>query len=321
MALAPLGVFVAALVALGLAALLTLLTLAVVRFLSNIPYGVGGWIAGKAQAAENAISNALGQAFSGIDSFIGGTIHQLARFLDGVWNVIRTNANLLLALAGPVSLLWAGVSGIRALVHRLTATNVHSDARLKAVTRELGRLESWVEALQDQQARGIGADVQPQINALDREIDRIRNKTIPAIRERLTTDEGSLGNLYDWVAGKASLLGVGTFAFAVAAVLDSLGLGSIRCSSLGNMFNKRGCGLWNDLESILGLLADTVLLTNICSLLPLLETAVSDVADPLVIALTDVGAGLCDGGIGPPPALPAVSLYLPASPSLTLNLP
>ncbi len=319
MALAPLSPFVAAIVALGLAALLTLLTLALVSFLSKAPI-IGGWISNKATIAEQAISHALGEAFSGIDSFIGGCLHTLANFADGIWGGIRRHANLILALAGPVSTLWYAYAGIKDLVHRLTRTNAHADTRLKAVQQELVRLEHREKALRRELEKGIGEDVLPRIKSLDREIAKIRTQTIPAIRAADAQAESAISNLYDWAKGKAALLGVGTFAYAVAATIGLDLWKGLRCSSLLGSLNKRGCGLWQGLEDVLGLLIDGLVFLDLCHVIPLIEGVFAEFEAPLV----DLVSAAANAACAQPPSgwvtLSAPPLSLPSTGEITVTL-
>ena len=320
MVLAPLGPLVAAVVALGLAVLLTLLVLALINFLSSAPY-IGGWIASKAVGLEQAISHALGQAFSGIDSFIGGCIHAAARVLDHLWNGYVATAHALLHTAEALARLSGAVGAVRAIAHRVTQLAHGIDRLQKELTRQFHGIEHRVKTLERDLARGIGHDLRIHIKALEKDLTKVENKVIPAIRSDVATAEGEITNLYDWAKGKASLLGVGTFAFAVAAILDTLGLGGIKCPSFGNMFNKRGCGMWNGLEDLLGLFADVLAFTHVCAIVEFLSPIVSDVATPVVTALSGVGAGICQGSIGAPDTLTVPQLYLPDTSSVTLNIP
>ena len=292
-ALAEFPFVAAVLVVVAFIVLLAYIVAGVVAILEQFPV-VGKYFAGTAESIIHAVNAAAGRAVSGLFKLVGASWHQLARYTDWLWREIQSHANVIAALAGPVGLLWTAYSGIRALVHRLTATSVHSDARLKAVTRELDRLERREKVLQHDLAKGIGEDVLPRLKSLDREIAKIRTETIPAIEAADAQAESAISNLYEWAKGKASLLGVGTFAFAVAAVLDSLGLGSIRCSSLGNMFNKRGCGLWNLLDDLLGVVVSALALEHVCDFLGILEDAFGAVVGPLTHLLTEVPLGSCE---------------------------
>lgn len=320
MALAPLAPFLAALVALGLAALLTALVLAMIRFLGTAPL-IGSWIAGKAHQAERAISGGLGGALSGIDSFIAGTIHNMARRVEAVAWAIQDAAQAALHAAETLNPVAIAAHVARQVAHAIAQTLHGIEHGIRTIEREFKGIEHGLKRLERDLARGIGHDLRITVKALERDLNHVRRKVIPSIRGDVRTAEGEIGHLYDWAKGKASLLGVGTFAMAVAAALSTLGLGAIRCSNLGNMFKSRGCGLWNGLEDLLGLFVDVLVFTNVCAILDFVSPFVSEVAVPVVVALTDIGAGLCAGSIGAPPALPPVTLYTPPSPGVTLYLP
>lgn len=299
---------------------LTLLVVAMVKGLFNplasLPV-VGGAIRGLEDTIVHALMSFIGLAIRGTEKLVGASFHAFARMLDWAWREITAHANLIAALAGPVGLLWGAYAGLRSLVHHLTATGTHSDARLKEAYRELGRLEHREKALERDLARGIGEDVLPRIKALDKEISRLRHDTIPAIRAADAQAESAISNLYEWAKGNASLLGVGTFAFAVTAVLDAIGLGGIRCPSFGNLFNKRGCGLWGLLDDLLGVVVAALALENVCTFLPLLEAAFGDVVGPIIHLLTEVPLGDCEK---PPKAWAQLSVAAgPLPPPQTLG--
>lgn len=269
MALAPLSPLVGALVALGLAALLTLLTLALVKFLSAAPV-IGGWIADKAQAAENAISNALGRAFQGIDSFIGGCIHHLARFMDRVWHTIAATPHLLLQLAETIARISGVAAAARSLAHTLEREFHGIEHGIRDLRKIFRGIDHLVKRLERDLTKGIGHDLRLAVNTLTGEYHTLTRKTIPGIRSRVKTVEGEIASVEDWIgmrvgqSRKAWLIALGT------AILGALGLGGLRCGSLGNILNKRGCGLWNDLENLLTL---AVIAGEIASLEELVKAA------------------------------------------------
>lgn len=319
-ALLELTPYALALLCLGLA----LLALAIVKALFG-PLGGLPLVGGAIRSAENtivqALTDALGLAFQATDALMGGTLHHLARLWDWLWNELKANASFLAGIAPLIALIVKEAQGISSLVHRLTRTNTHSDARLKAVTKELGRLERREKALERDLARGIGEDVLPRIRALDREIAKIRTQTIPAIEAADAQAESAISNLYEWAKGKASLLGVGTFAYAVAAAIGLDALRALRCPSFLSSFTNRGCGLWNGLESLLGWVVDLFFITNLCDLIGPLEEAFSVVAAPAIGELTAaIDAMPCVAG-NQPPALPVPSLSLTANPGVSLSLP
>lgn len=292
----------------------------IIAAVGKIPL-LGDALAGALHSVEQSISNALGHVENGIDGLMGASWHRTAQLMSWLWREIKGHVNLLLQIASFIPILATVVAALRALVHHSVHVNTGTAARVKTLERELHGIEHKVKTIERDLSKGIGHDLRKHVKALDKELHYVEDTTIPAIQADVTTADSAISNLYEWAKGKASLLGVGTFAYAVGVALSALGLGAIRCPSLGNMFRSRGCGLWNGLEDLLGLFIDAFLLTNVCELLPLLETAVSDVADPVVVALTDIGAGLCSGGIGAPPTLQVPALSLPATPGVTLNLP
>lgn len=116
-----------------------------------------------------------------------------------------------------------------------------------------------------------------------------------------------------------AIIGATVFAAAMANVL---GVPNPRCLTKGpfGRFARTLCGMpSNLLNDFLGLLADFVILENICTVLPWLESAASEIGTPFVEVLTEVGAGLCRGskapGVlrGPKPSVPALIFGVSAS--------
>jgi hypothetical protein len=113
--------------------------------------------------------------------------------------------------------------------------------------------------------------------------------------------------------------GVGATAVAVA-LANVLGIPNPKCLTRGPIGRvaRTLCGMPSHfLNDLLGLLADFLILENVCIVLPWVEAAAAEVAVPLVEALTVVGAGLCKGSIGvaqplqgPMPSVPAVTYSL-----------
>jgi hypothetical protein len=213
------------------------------------------------------------------------------------------------------------VSGLRALVHRLEKAYVGIEHGIKTLTREFHGIEHRVKVLEHDIAKGIGNDIRAQVRGLEREVHGIEKGVIPELRQGIKTAEGEVTQLENFIK---AIPGTKYLTWATAIVVAGLGsalFNFFKCPTFLNKTLGRQCGFWNGLEDLFGLFIDTLLLANVCEILPFLETAVSDVADPIVIALTDVGAGLCSGGIGAAAALNVPALSLPANPGVTLNLP
>jgi hypothetical protein len=282
---------------------------------------LGGVFGGVLTATEQAVSNALGSAEAGIDKAIGASFHALSRLTDWLWREFKSHSLIASLLAAFVAELARAFHGVRSVVHDVAKAAHGVGGRVKALEKEYHGIEHELHHLEHEISKGIGDDVLPRIKSLEKGLTHVENKVIPDIRSIAQTAENDVAALRKWVTDNIPLIGTSVFAGAVAVALGALGLGGLRCNTLLNSLKNRGCGLWSGLEDLLGLFVDTLLLTNVCTILPFLETAVSDVADPIVIALTDVGAGLCSGGIGAAPALQVPALSLPASPGFSLQLP
>lgn len=286
MALAPLSPFVAAIVALGLAALLTVLVLAAIQFLSTAPV-IGGWIANKATRMEAAVAHALGGLFSGIDSFIAGTIHTLARRIETAGWAIQDAAEATLHVAEALNPAAIAAHVARAIAHAISHTVHGIEHGIRTIEREFKGIEHGLRRLERDLTRGIGHDLRLHVRTLEHELNHLRRRVIPSIRGDVATAEGEIGHLYDWVKGKASLIGVGTFAMAVGTVLAALGLDWLGCRNGAERVGRKGCNLWDDLGDVFGLLAAAELALNF-------ETFVHDAqvaTEATVAAVKDV-AGL-----------------------------
>lgn len=288
--------------------------------LDGVP-GIGGWLASHVRGMAQAITNGCGQLMHGIEGLVGSGLHLLARYFDTLFSQFVAHASVVAHLAQIVGNQIYSVSGLRSLVHGLTRSFHGIEHGIRTLVRAWHGIEHRVRRLEHELARGIGHDLRITVKALERELHTAETKTLPAIESDVRTVAGDVTALGEYVRANFLSSAKTAIAAAVAVGLAALGLGGLRCSTLTNSLANRGCGLWKDLEGLLGLFADTLLLTNVCELIPLLEAGISEVADPLVVALTDVGAGLCSGGIGPAPALPVPALSLPSSPGFTLNLP
>ena len=189
-------------------------------------------------------------------------------------------------------------------------------AQLKAIeaglTKRIGNAE--------RQARGIGADVQPQIKgavrgieagvntrvgALDRTIGRIETKELPAIRARERELEHGAIRTWDWIRRHPRTVATTAFVGAVSFALSRLNLGWLRCNSLGNLGKRIGCGGFKLLEDLLYGIIDVLVIADLCQITKLMiATAESSVVQT---ALRDLIAGVDDlllcQGVGLPPAL------------------
>lgn len=186
--------------------------------------------------------NAMSPAIARPQQMIGAALHDDANLVRRLRAVLIGQALVVVGLA-------------QALRGHVSA------ADLKAVeaglTKRVGNAE--------RQARGIGADVQPQIRgavrgieagvntrlgSLDREIGRIETKELPAIRAREKSLEHGASHTWEWIRRHPFSVVTTAFAGAVAVALARIGGSWIRCNPF-QQNSKALCrshpGWWEDL--------------------------------------------------------------------------
>jgi hypothetical protein len=108
------------------------------------------------------------------------------------------------------------------------------------------------------------------------------------------------------------LLGATAMAAAMANVL---GLRSARCLRSGPLgkVSRAVCGLSGGaLNDLLSLIADVLIITEICEVIPLMEQGFNVIAGPLSGLIGEAGAALCGGDFDEPPTLDIRTLSIPA---------
>lgn len=117
-----------------------------------------------------------------------------------------------------------------------------------------------------------------------------------------------------------SLLGATAMALAMANVLGV----SARCLRSGNVGKvaRRLCGMSpRAINDLLGLLADLLIVANICQAITYLEDGLSLVQPEITAFIGGIEAWACYGDREHPPALAATALSLPPTTGVTLSLP
>lgn len=312
--------YVDAILALALAYLSLKIVQALFGPLDGLPV-IGGALASLYHAISKSLANACGTILHPLDVAVGGSFSAIASLIRRVGGVVSSHARILFQSAALIEALALAYHGIRSLTHDLHGRFAGIDTTIKSLEREFHGIEGRVKSLQHDLTRGIGHDLRLSLKADERTLSHLEHKVIPAIRGDVATAEGEISNLYDWAKGKAALLGVGTFAFAVAAVIGADLLNGLKCPSLLKSLGSRGCGLWNGLEDILGLLFDAVLFADLCSVIPEVTTLFGEFEQPL----TELISAAANAACAHPPSsfenVPAVSLALPPNPGFTLSLP
>lgn len=320
----PAIVDLAPLAALVVAVALILLVRAIVQGLFsplfNVP-GAGGYIRSAVTAAIHALNSAVGLAVAGIERLVGASWHLTSRLTDWLWDELKKHANLIAYISPLLASALLALRGIKYLAHH-AASLVHSvPARFKAVAHEVEHLLHRVKAIEHDLTHGIGNDVLPRIKALDKRVAHLADDVIPAVEganEALAKDITALG---DYIRSNFLSSATDAVTAAVAVALSALGLGGLRCSSLLNSLSNRGCGLWNGLEDLLGLLFDAVIFLDLCHVIPEATTLFAEFEAPLTDLISSAANAACATQTDAGGKLPTPTLYLPSNPGLVLSLP
>lgn len=309
--LVALDVLVVALWCIAVALAIALVMDKLSSILAGVPW-VGGKLSDAVRSMAKAITNAAGTIEGGIDHLIGGAWHALSRYMDHLWSQFAAHSAVFLHIARIVGHLVHANAGIRALVHSVTGIAHGVSHAVKRLEREYHGIEHRVKTIEREIGRGIGHDVRIRVKALERELTGIEQRVIPGLRQGIKAAEGEVTDLERWLGVKAGLSNLDWAKALVLTALGALGLSGLRCSTLGNLFGKRGCGLWQGLDDLLGLLFDAVFLVDLCLMLPELEALFAEFEGPLVSLISTAADAAC----AHPPAgwveLAAPSLSLPA---------
>lgn len=336
--LEPLLALLFFMVALGLITLVSYLVSLLVQVLDRtvgkLP-GVGGIISDAAHDIAGFVTSILGSAVSAIDRDISFWWHALSTEAEWIGREIENTAGVVAAIA---SIVQGAPNGraqawIRAAIHlalRGVTWLAHEALRgVKALEKQIEHAEQGIIA------RAIHFAISPILGRLGvvekwigstggtiaGEINSVIEPDIAALKQRATAIENQAIRVYQDAAGVWHVVNTDAMAAAVAVALTALGLGGLNCGTLGSALGSRGCGLWSGLDDLLGLIIDALILTDICEVLPLLESAASDIAVPAVSLLTNaIDALPCVSGSEPPP-LNVPKLYLDPAPALSLSLP
>ena len=310
----PLGEIAACLFVLGciwvLRGFITALLGALGHVTSFIPFA-GKVTSAVIHRAENAVTDALGEAESYFDSKIGAALHECARLLDWTYRELKNHAGLLYTLAG-VAIGPAAVGAIRAGISVLHG-NVHGLAH--RVTDTYARVLRLEHRLQ----HTITAGVLPRLGRLERAYDRVIDRDIAGLRSRTKATEAELSKVWDYVRSHPWTVVTDAFVAAVAVALARLGLNWIKCPALGRLGRRFGCGGFDLIEELLGAEIVALAAADLCDFSALVTSAAEDFV-PALMALVDVEDALvgCHGATKPP-ALRLPALRLPPN-SLGLDL-
>lgn len=160
--------------------------------------------------------------------------------------------------------------------HTATHANVHARSVGHALDGYKAHTNPQIRHLVHQTTIALPRDI---ANAKHRE--RWAEKQLWKVRDRVKGLEDGAIKTWDWIRTHPGTAATGAFTAAVAVALDALGLGGVRCPSFGNLFKKRGCGMWDDLGTLLGLFAAAELALHVEDVVKIIE----ELADPAVTLL------------------------------------
>ena len=309
-ALIELGTLALVLLCLALALLIVAIMRKVGDIFRVVPV-VGGYIAGAVESVAQAITGVLGAAISGVDAAMGASWHLLARFMDSLWKQIEGQALGYLQLAELVAKLVYAHSGIRALVHAIERTIHGIEHGVKTLEREWHGIEARVKQLEHAVTKGIGHDLHIGLRDLTKEVKGIEHTVTTDIPKAIDYAEGQTTALGRFIG---AIPGVNYAEWAAGIVASVIGLdilNSLRCPSFLKSAKSRGCGLWNGIEDVLGLLFDVAIIASICDVLPWLSRGVDEVGLGLVQTIHAAGISACSHNYPPPPPMPHVALTSP----------
>lgn len=286
--LVDLSAWAIAIVALGIALCITVFVLALLGWLIDLLNKIPTVSIGTEflHTVEQAVTSAFGTAFAWVDKELGASIHAMARLVEWVGSEIEHNAVALAEMVPVLGNIVAAIENIRALAHHSSRASTVQAAQVKTLEREYNGIEHQVKTL-EREYHGIDqVAVRHRLRAIDKELHTLEAQTIPAIQQAESDAQSAINNLYDWAKGKASLLGIGTFATAVAAALGLSSLSGFLCNEFRNILGRGCSGLWSGIDNLLGLFIDLFVITDLCDVIPVLEQGYADVAAPAVAALT-----------------------------------
>lgn len=259
--LLPLFVMLAALVLLGLSQM---------HASAHGGSGVTGWLERLVTGSFAAIINLASQATRALTSrFAAAQLALVAAFFGAMatlWRfVFQSSAEYAHASASAIEAVWHAIPAeisrelapVRRLARRAEHAATHALHRAEAALDGLDHLRARVNARLHAVEHTIAVTLPHEIGRIrtgERELERVYED----LRGRTKALERGAIKTFEWLRAHPFSAATAAFAGAVAIALTRLGLGAFRCNSLKRLLNKRGCGLWSDLDELLGLVALTV---------------------------------------------------------------
>ena len=219
----------------------------------------------------------LTRFFKGLGTLTLGTFGIQAWFADQVVHAIER----VMHRGDPRARSKATHAAHQAAVAHRTATHANTHARSvgHALDHYKTRTNAHVHHLTHATTVALPRDI-----AQVKHRERWAEKQLWKVRDRVIGLENGAIKTFEWLRDHPGSAAVGAFTGALAAVLSVAGVNALRCPQFGNLFNKRGCGLWNDLDSLLGLLALGLAVENLDTLVREAQT----LEEGVVVGIKDI---------------------------------
>ncbi len=279
--------------------------------IGHIP-GVGGLVGSALTRAEQAISNALGSAITGIDARIASQFHNLANAVVSLWHHLETSAENVYDIAK----LLAGAATFP------DVRNVERDLRklIKATEAEAARALRRVHGLETTVTQTIPRNLVKRLAHVEHAIAVTLPREIRTARDLAREAEDGVARLWDRVRALEAGAGAAAIAAAVAAVLAAIGLDWLSCKDGAKRVGRSGCGLWDDLGNLFGLLIDGLIFVDLCQVIPLVEGVLAEFEGPLVELISTAANAACAHPPGGWTELSAPPLNTPTAGEITATI-
>lgn len=210
--------------------------------LRNSPFG--NLVTVTARLFTKAISGFMAKAVEATDASIGTSFHYIANEIKQTGDTLLQFSAFAITVAQAVTgqVTWREVA---AQLRQLRATIRHAEHAAQV---------EGVKAIQRERAisHSIAQGVYPRIRAIEHEISRPIAHEIKSARTLAREAEREAHRA--WKVARHALSRTSTKALAIAlpAVIARLGWDWIKCKEAQNVYNKRGCNMWNELDALLG---------------------------------------------------------------------
>jgi hypothetical protein len=223
------------------------------------------------------LSNVAGKAEAKVDSYIGACWHLMAHYTDALWHDLEWSSAVQVQQAQVTRATRHNLLSEAAQARATAAAAGAHSAEIKRLEREFKGIDAKVREIERDISKGIGNDIRLHIKALEQELTKIEDQTIPAINSRVGTLDGAIGTVEGWLDLPTDLTKGQWEAGIVGAGLAALGLAGLTsgCNPLTN--NNQPCNWWNDLSGLLQIFAAIGIAYDFKAFVQFVESVAGDV--------------------------------------------